>query len=376
MAFEVGAIKGSFQLKDEFSKPMVAIYDSVNKTLNKIAEIPKVAGDVARKTVSEVSRASNTINGLSGRVQRLQNLLNKSQIGSERFKQLNSALVDTQKQLDKTTGSLNKMNPALALAGSTLAAFSAVSVIKGIVDITARFEKYEVVLTKTLGTQSEAVKAMTMIQKVAAKTPFSVDQLTGSFVKFANRGVKPSAEEIERLGDVASVLGQDFDKLTEAILDVSNSQRWTDLGIVSEQAGNKLRLSFKGVTVEGEKTVQGAKDLVVQLGKINGVLGANDAISRSAVGKFSNFDDAVNALQLSLGKFLLPTLKKIVEILIDVTNAVTGFIERNKELIKNIVLFATTFGTVIFAINLGTKAFVACPAIMTVVPALAIKTGA
>jgi len=376
MAFEVGAIKGVFALDDKFSKPMLSIYDSVNKTLTKVAEIPKIAGDAARKTAQEVSKASNTINGMSDRVQRLQNLLNKSQVGSVRFENLSKALRESQKELDKTTGSLNKMNPALAMAGSALAAFSAVGIVKGIVDITARFEKYQVVLTKTLGSQTDAVKAMDMIAKVAAKTPFSVDKLTDSFVKFANRGVRPSAEEIERLGDVASVVGKDFDQLTEAILDVSNSERWKELGIVSEQAGNKLRLSFKGVTVEGEKTVQGAKDLVVQLGKMQGVLGANDAISNSVVGKFSNLGDAVDALYLSVGKQLLPILTRAVEVLIDITTAISGFIERNKEAIKIIATFTSIIVAGVAAVKTYQITVVALQTVMAAFPGIAARAGA
>lgn len=35
MALEVGAITGKFTLKDEFSKPMMAVYDSVDKNFKK-----------------------------------------------------------------------------------------------------------------------------------------------------------------------------------------------------------------------------------------------------------------------------------------------------------------------------------------------------
>lgn len=67
---------------------------------------------------------------------------------------------------------------------------------KDIFNTTAKFETFEAVLTKVLGDKSAAQYTMQQIADLAAKTPFSVDELTASYVKFVNRGIVPSTADL------------------------------------------------------------------------------------------------------------------------------------------------------------------------------------
>jgi len=58
----------------------------------------------------------------------------------------------------------------------------------------AQFEQFKVVLTNTLGSGSEAEAALNMITEFAANTPYQIEELTASFIKFANRGLKLTRE--------------------------------------------------------------------------------------------------------------------------------------------------------------------------------------
>jgi len=125
------------------------------------------------------------------------------------------------KETEAFSGAMGKMGGLIAGA---FAIGSVVSFGKAVVDITAEFQKFEAVLTNTLGSKSAAQDAMRQIQDFAAKTPFSVAELTNSYVKLANMGFKPTVDQMRQLGDVAASTGKTFDMLTEAIIDAQTGE--------------------------------------------------------------------------------------------------------------------------------------------------------
>ncbi len=211
---------------------------------------------------------------------------------------LKKGLNDGEKQLDHFS------NVAKNVGRTMLGVFAVdrvFSYIKSIVQTTAEFEKLEAVLTSTLGSSSMAQKSFELIAKFAAKTPFSVQEVTQSFVKLANRGVVPAYHQLERMADVASVLGKPFEQLVEAILDVSNSKRWTELGIKAENAGDKVRLTFRGVTKEVERTEAGVLGAIESFGNMQGVFGVTAKVAETTAGKLGELGDNALFLQKNLG---------------------------------------------------------------------------
>jgi hypothetical protein len=218
----------------------------------------------------------------------------------------------TQKEVDETTAKYKKQDRELKGLGGTmkavggvLAGFFAVSKIidfgKGVVNVTANFQKMEAVLTNTLGSTSKAKKAMDDLQKFAASTPFAVSQLTDSFIKLANRGLVLTQKEMTKMGDLSSALGKEFGVLTEAILDVNNTERWNELGIKVKTTGDTMVGTFKGISVEVDRTEAGALKMVEQFGEFKGVAGGMAAISKTAAGQISNLGDNFEAVQRNLG---------------------------------------------------------------------------
>ena len=110
----------------------------------------------------------------------------------------NNAAKNTQKDFNQIGSSANQLGSVLAGA---FAVGSLVSFGRSVVETTAKFETMAAVLTNTLGSASQAQLAMNMITKFASETPFSVEELTGAFVKLANQGFKPSYDEMRKLGD-------------------------------------------------------------------------------------------------------------------------------------------------------------------------------
>jgi hypothetical protein len=205
------------------------------------------------------------------------------------------------KEADGLSGTLKKT------AGILAAVFAADKIIdfgKEVFRIRGEMQRFSAVLTNTLGSKSEAQKALQQISKFAAETPFSVSQLTASFVKLANQGFKPTANEMRKLGDLASSTGKEFDQLAEAIIDAQTGEfeRLKEFGIRASKQGDQVKFTFKGVETQTKFTSEAIKDYVLSLGDLQGVSGSMAAISTTLEGRISNLGDSYETLLNSIGE--------------------------------------------------------------------------
>lgn len=234
------------------------------------------------------------------------------------LKEFNKAMSDVRSEVDdlnkkvaqgnnESTKSTKSLTTAFGNLGKTLGGVFAADMIlgfgKAIVSTTAEFQKMEAVLTTTLGSKSAAQVAMQDIVEFASKTPFQVNELTDSFVKLANRGFRPTLDQMTSLGDLASSTGKSFDQLTEAALDAMTGEfeRLKEFGIRASSEGDKVKFTFKGVTTEVQKTDAAIQDYLISLGQAEGVSGSMAAISETVGGQISNLEDNFTQLQLAIG---------------------------------------------------------------------------
>jgi hypothetical protein len=226
----------------------------------------------------------------------------------------NNAAKNTEKDFNQIGAAAGKMGGVLA---GVFAAGSLLSFGKSIVETTAKFETFGAVLTNTLGSASQAQLAMQMITDFAAKTPFSVEELTGAFVKLANQGFKPSYDEMRKLGDLASSTGKSFGQLAEAILDAQTGEfeRLKEFGVKAAVAGDKVTFSFKEVATTVDNTASSIQQYLLGLGDIEGVSGAAAAISDTLQGKLSNLGDSWTTLMKNMGDSNKGVLKETVDLL-------------------------------------------------------------
>lgn len=220
---------------------------------------------------------------------------------------LQKKLNQVDKELDNTGKSFGKLNSfAVGALQGIAAAFSVGAVIqfgKAVLDTTAQFQKFEAVLTNTLGSGSEAQIALIQIQEFASKTPFAVNELTQAFVKLANQGFKPTVSELKSLGDLASSTGKSFDQLAEAVIDaqVGEFERLKEFGIRAQKSGDDVTFTFKGVETQVKATDEAIRGYILSLGEAEGVSGAMAGISETLGGKMSNLGDNIEQLKLAIG---------------------------------------------------------------------------
>lgn len=188
----------------------------------------------------------------------------------------------------------------------TLAAIGGIAMLKqvasNVVSTAGMFQKYESVLTNALNGSSEKAKAyLSDINSFAAKTNFQLDELTDDFIKFVNRGVTPSMDAMKKMGDFTNTVAKPFDQLTEAILDINNPERWKEFGVRVQTEGNKVKLSFRDMTVECDRTVESVMKAVEQFGSMKGVEGSTEAIAKTIEGQMSNLEDTITTALAEIG---------------------------------------------------------------------------
>ena len=242
---------------------------------------------------------------------------------------------------------------SLITQGLGMVTSSISGVIEKTIDATAEYQKFQAVLSTTLGSDAMANESMKMIQAFADVTNFSSTELTDSFIKLANRNVVLKTEELTNMADVANATGKSFEQLTEAILDINNSERWKEIGIKSKVAGDKVQLSWKGITKEVENTELGVKNAILEFGKMDGVAGMTDKVGQTVGGKISSLQDTWKGIFLDIGKSTSSSILSVVQSLTDLintfrsSNAISKGFEKILEIVKIIKLNFNGFVDVI-----------------------------
>lgn len=242
-------------------------------------------------------------------------------------KKLNDSLKKTGQeggQSVKNVGNeMNNLSGIVKSGAGLLAGFFALSAIKSfgqsVFNVTAEFEKMQAVLKNTLGSNSAAMLSMEAIKKFAQTTPFSVQELTASFIKLANQGFKPNIDQMKKLGDLASSTGKSFDQLAEAIIDaqVGEFERLKEFGVRAQKEGENVRFTFKGVETQVKNNNASIREYIVSLGDLNGVSGSAAAISETLGGKVNNLGDAWDNFLNKIGTLLKPVLTEALTVTAD-----------------------------------------------------------
>ena len=223
-------------------------------------------------------------------------LMRNAQEAENRIKLLSNNVVSSSKKMESSFSDASK---ALGAIGGT---FALTMLGKQILDTTAKFEKFGIILRNSLGTEA-GNQALAMISEFAIKTPFQLDEITDSFIKMANQGFKPTQEEMTKLGDIASSTGKSFNQLAEAILDAQTNQfeRLREFGITASQTQDKVTFTFREQQTTVDKTSSSIRNYLLSLGDLKGIQGANALIADSLTGKISNLSDSFDKMFNEIG---------------------------------------------------------------------------
>lgn len=246
-----------------------------------------------------------------------------------------------QSAVNKSQKSVNNFSTSLKQVGGIIAGAFAIDKLmefgSSVIETTSTFQRFESVLTNTLGSESEAQKALDRITDFASKTPFSVSELTDSFVRLANQGFKPTSEEMRKLGDLASSTGKEFVMLTEAIIDaqVGEFERLKEFGIRASKQGDQVTFTFKNVKTQVDFTSDAIQNYILSLGDLKGVSGAMVGISNTLGGQISNLGDSFDKMKDTIGDALMPVLTSVINKFKGLFEIITDLLNPNQALIDD-----------------------------------------
>ena len=314
------AAKAGATMENDFKK---GIYDG-EKAVNSLSEEIIKQKNIIRETQNDVSMLTEKYKKLGkydSKRQSLSDELNraKAALGEQKYAlgELQSqqalarlstkALRDEYALFKDESKAIITTNEGVGVSfKKTLAAIGGIAMLKqvasNVVSTAGMFQKYESVLTNALNGSSDKAKAyLSDINSFAAKTNFQLNELTDDFIKFVNRGVTPSMDAMRKMGDFTNTVAKPFDQLTEAILDINNPERWKEFGVRVQTEGNKVKLSFRDMTVECDRTVESVMKAVEQFGSMKGVEGSTEAISKTIEGQMSNLEDTITTALAEIG---------------------------------------------------------------------------
>lgn len=294
----------------------------VQKQFQQITQEEQKTQKALQDVDKEAAKLSDSISGAAREAKKLGDV--------DGPKKLESSVNSSTSSVSGLSGMVKSVGPAI------LAAFSVGAVIsfgKSVLDVTSKFQKLEAILTNTLGSSSAAQKALADIKNFAAVTPFSVEQLTDSYVKLANQGFTPTVEQLRKLGDLASSTGKGFDQLSEAILDAQTGEfeRLKEFGIKASVSGDQVKFSFKGVKTEVDNTAASIQQYILSLGDLQGVSGSMSAISETLEGKISNLGDAFDSLLNTIGSAQGGIFSGFIDGLAEITKGIERVLKTSEQ---------------------------------------------
>lgn len=259
-------------------------------------------------------------------------------------KEIDEMVESTTAARQKGVQNINSMNQGLNNLGNTVknvakgaVALFALDQLRSygseIISITAQFQKFEALLTNTLGSRSQAQMAMAQLTEQAAKTNFSLTQVVEGFLKLQNNGIKPTNKELTSFFDLTNNAGKQFDQFVEAVNDATRGEfeRLKEFFIDASKEGDKVIFTFRGQTFEADRNAESIKNVLVQLGELQGVAGSTAALSAILTGRISNLGDAWNQFLATIGSQQTGLISSAIGILTESIESLTDVLMTDEQ---------------------------------------------
>ncbi len=247
-----------------------------------------------------------------------------------RLEQLNAQLKDSSNRWGRVSESISGAKLAFSSFVGNLAANTVTGAFNSITgSITAFFgglsaniqragiqtENLKAQLKTIEGSAAAAEAAYAKIAKFAQTTPYELEQVTAAYVSLANRGMKPTEEQLQAIGDMAASQQKPLQQYVEAILDAmtGENERLKEFGIKAAKSGDQVSFTFRGITKTVQATEKSILDTLLSLSKMDGVMGGMNERAKTTEGKLSNLTDALQAVYVKLFNAIMPAQQALIE---------------------------------------------------------------
>lgn len=187
----------------------------------------------------------------------------------------------------------------------------------------------------TAGGVTEARAQFEMLQQAARDTIQPFDALKAVALDLRKNGIQATAERLKTFSQIAYGTGQSLETVGRAFTATIQGRykALNQLGIVAQDNGDKIALTYKGITTEIDKNSEALSDYFAKIGKENeGVLNYLQSGLTGALNHLENaWGDFYRALAESgLGQAIADTVREVAKAL----DGITGWINRNQKTVR------------------------------------------
>lgn len=237
----------------------------------------------------------------------------RATLDSSGFKQgsldINIAITSIQEQLDKTTQSTRNTEASFtglgaaaeALAGIMGALIGSFSVDK-LIEVNSTYNRLSVEMNTVTGSAQGAQVAIQNLIQFANTTPYTLDQVSQAFITLRNAGLDSSTAMLSSLSNVASSVGRPIGDITQAIASaaVGNTEMLRGFGVEAQQAGDKITVTFQGISQTIERSGPSIERYLAMLGNTT-FEGDTARQAQTISGRMSTMQDSVENLLRAVG---------------------------------------------------------------------------
>lgn len=259
-------------------------------------------------------------------------ILTKVDMSTEKYKK---KLQSMKKDTKSATAGIKESFKSLATSwGSIVTAIGTGAFVNAIKSSRVELENAVASLSGISGGLAEANTMFDLLQQSARDCIEPFDSLQAAALSIGKYGITPTAENLKALKQIALATGQQMTTAANAFGQVTMGkyEGLEQLGIKALDTGNKLQLTYKGVTQEIDKNTTALEDYIVKLGASNSQ--ALDYLQGGMVG-------ALNKLDNAWGDFIREfAASPLGDIITDAVNAIAGALDALAAYIHNYDAFS------------------------------------
>lgn len=226
------------------------------------------------------------------------------------------------RSFDNFRGNIRSATQGLFSLQAAIAGLGVGIALRGIINTSAEFQRLRTSLKTVTGSAEAATQAFNQIKEFAATTPFSLQEVTQGFIKLKALGLDPSAEALESYGNTASAMGKSLNDFVEAVADAITGEfeRLKEFGIRASSEGDRVKLTFQGLTTEIGKNATEIEAYLRNIGLVQ-FAGAMDEQAKTLGGALSNLGDAASVFANEVGEGgLADAVEDVARRMSDLTN--------------------------------------------------------
>lgn len=217
-------------------------------------------------------------------------ILTKVDMSTEKYKK---KLQSMKKDTKSATAGIKESFKSLATSwGSIVTAIGTGALVNAIKNSRVELENAVASLSGISGGIAEANTMFDLLQQSARDCIEPFDSLQAAALSIGKYGITPTAENLKALKQIALATGQQMTTAANAFGQVTMGkyEGLEQLGIKALDTGNKLQLTYKGVTQEIDKNTTALEDYIVKLGASNSQ--TLDYLQGGMVGALNKLDNA------------------------------------------------------------------------------------